>query len=80
MGVPTSEVGYTSATIRTGDHEVYMDIRRYWGKKTFVLNANTFFIRNRTHLELHPAALTESTVILYTNLDRFSFSKKLNSQ
>jgi hypothetical protein len=30
MGAPTSEVGYTSATIRRGDHEDYMDIRWLW--------------------------------------------------
>jgi hypothetical protein len=29
MGVPTSEVGYTSAT-RMGDHEVYMDMWWHW--------------------------------------------------
>jgi hypothetical protein len=28
MGVPTSEVGYTSATTGRGDHEVYMDMWR----------------------------------------------------
>jgi hypothetical protein len=30
MSAPTSEVGYTSATSRWGDHEVYMDM---WEKK-----------------------------------------------
>jgi hypothetical protein len=32
MGAPTSEVGYTSATNRRGDHEVYMDIWWRWRK------------------------------------------------
>jgi hypothetical protein len=31
MGAQTSEVGYTSATTRRRDHEVYMDM--WWGKK-----------------------------------------------
>jgi hypothetical protein len=33
MGAPTSEVGYTSATTKMGDHEVYMDILVALGKK-----------------------------------------------
>jgi hypothetical protein len=32
MGAPTSDVGYTSATTRKGDHEVYMDMWWHWGK------------------------------------------------
>jgi hypothetical protein len=31
MGALTSEVGYTSATTRRGDHVVYMDM--WWGKR-----------------------------------------------
>jgi hypothetical protein len=31
MGAPTSEVGYTSATTRRGEHEVYMDMWRHEG-------------------------------------------------
>jgi hypothetical protein len=34
MGAPTSEVGYTSATTRRGDHEVYMGMWWKWGKKS----------------------------------------------
>jgi hypothetical protein len=30
MGVPTSEVGYTSATARRGDHEVRMNMWWHW--------------------------------------------------
>jgi hypothetical protein len=35
MGAPTSEVGYTSATTRRGDHEVYMDMWWHWWEKYF---------------------------------------------
>jgi hypothetical protein len=35
MGAPNSEVDYTSATTRRGDHEVYVDMWWYWEKKTF---------------------------------------------
>jgi len=33
MGVPTSEVGYTSAMPRREDHEVYKDMWGAWGEK-----------------------------------------------
>jgi len=34
MGVPTSEVGYTSAMPRREDHEIHKDMwRHWWGKK-----------------------------------------------
>jgi len=32
MGVPTSEVGYTSAMPRREDHEVHKDMWGHWGK------------------------------------------------
>jgi hypothetical protein len=32
MGAPTSDVSYTSATTRRGDHEVYMDMWWHWEK------------------------------------------------
>jgi hypothetical protein len=32
MDAPTSEVGYTSATTRRGDHEVYVDMWWHWNK------------------------------------------------
>jgi len=31
MGVPTSEVGYTSAMPRREDHEVHKDMWGHWG-------------------------------------------------
>jgi len=34
MGVPTSEVGYTSAMPRREDHEVHKDMWWHWGEKT----------------------------------------------
>jgi len=33
MGVPNSEVGYTSAMPRREDHEVHKDMWGHWGKK-----------------------------------------------
>jgi len=33
MGVPNSEVGYTSAMPRREDHEVHKDIWGHWGKE-----------------------------------------------
>jgi len=33
MGVPTSEVGYTSAMPRRGDHEVHKDMWGIGGEK-----------------------------------------------
>jgi len=33
MGVPTSEVGYTSAMLRREDHEVHKDMWGIGGKK-----------------------------------------------
>jgi hypothetical protein len=38
MGVPTSEVGYTSATTRRGDHEVYKGHVVALAKKGFMMN------------------------------------------
>jgi hypothetical protein len=32
MGTPKSEVGYTSATTRKGDHEVYVSMWWHWEK------------------------------------------------
>jgi hypothetical protein len=34
MGVPTSEVGYTTAMPRREDHEVHTDMWWHWIKKT----------------------------------------------
>jgi hypothetical protein len=33
MGSPASEVGYSSAISRRGDHKVYMDMWWHWKKK-----------------------------------------------
>jgi len=33
MGIPTSEVSYTSAMPRREDHEVHKDMWWHWGKK-----------------------------------------------
>jgi len=33
MGIPTSEVGYTSAMRRREDHEVHKDMWGHWGEK-----------------------------------------------
>jgi hypothetical protein len=35
MGAPSSEVSYTSATTRRGDHEVHMDMWWHWEKIFF---------------------------------------------
>jgi purine-cytosine permease-like protein len=37
MGVPTSEVGYTSATVGRGDHEVHKGHVGYWGDIIIIL-------------------------------------------
>jgi hypothetical protein len=37
MGLPTSEVGYTSATTRRGDHEVHKEHEVALGKKYVTL-------------------------------------------
>jgi len=37
MGVPTSEVGYTSAMPRRDDLEVHKDMWWHWTKKNFKL-------------------------------------------
>jgi hypothetical protein len=35
MGVPTSEVGYTTAMPRREDHEVHKDMCWHWVKKIY---------------------------------------------
>jgi hypothetical protein len=44
MGVPTSEVGYTTAMLRRKDHKVHKDMWWHWGKKIFgmILMIKTF--------------------------------------
>jgi len=46
MGVPNSEVGYTSAMPRREDHEVHKDMWGIGRKK--VLNASTWFALTAT--------------------------------
>jgi hypothetical protein len=41
MGVPTSEVGYTTAMPRREDHEVHKDM---WGKKNSLYGSNPCLI------------------------------------
>jgi hypothetical protein len=43
MGVPTSEVGYTSATAGRGDHEVHKGHVVALAKKTQILRGNTSY-------------------------------------
>jgi len=38
MGVPTSEVGYTSAMPRKEDHEVHKDMWWHWGEEKKISN------------------------------------------
>jgi hypothetical protein len=38
MDTPTSEVGYTLATTRRGDHEVYMDVVALGEKPIYTLS------------------------------------------
>jgi hypothetical protein len=33
MGAPTSDIGYTTAIARRGDHEIHMDMWWHWKKK-----------------------------------------------
>jgi len=47
MGVPTSEVGYTSAMPRREDHEVRKGHVGHWGKKNYF----NFIFRRKTGRE-----------------------------
>jgi len=47
MGVPTSEVGYTSAMPRREDHEVHKDMWGHWGEGLFTL-LSTMKVTNTT--------------------------------
>jgi hypothetical protein len=48
MGVPTSEVGYTSATAGRGDHEVHKGHVMAFGKKEKVSHKTIQFIHATT--------------------------------
>jgi len=52
MGVPTSEVSYTSATARRGDNESSYEHVVALEKKSFVLIASSFYFRNIVHMHL----------------------------
>jgi hypothetical protein len=44
VGVPTLDVGFTSATTGRGDHEVHVDMWLYWNKKvSFTSSSGTGF-------------------------------------
>jgi len=47
MGVPTSEVGYTSAMPRREDHEVHKDM---WGHWNYNYNNNNYYYYYMTSL------------------------------
>jgi hypothetical protein len=47
MGAPASEVSYTSATTRKGDHEVYMDGHGGVLEKNNIFTANYVINQNR---------------------------------
>jgi len=63
MGVPTSEVGYTSAMPRREDHKVHKDMWVHWGGGGLVIY-NTFeigvyvFLFNRTTFQVFVTYLT----------------------
>jgi len=46
MGVPTSEVGYTSAMPRREDHEVRKGHVRHWIKKKYLIEVMGLFLQN----------------------------------
>jgi hypothetical protein len=65
MGVPASEVGYTSATTGRGDHEVHSGLRRHLGGGQILFLALLFTVtysgrhkdRNRAPRLLRPTLL-----------------------
>jgi hypothetical protein len=64
MGAPTSEIGYTSATTRRGDHEIYMCM--WWpGMYEDLRNCRgTFFSYFRKSIESFDKLLELLTIIL----------------
>jgi len=46
MGVPTFEVGYTSAMPRREDHEVHKDMWRHWGGGISYCNVNETYFKD----------------------------------
>ena len=51
MGVPTSEVGYTSAMPRRADHRVHKDMWGHWGGGHFgkTISLVTYYITSELH-------------------------------
>jgi len=49
MGVPTSEVGYTSAMPRREDHEVHKDMWGHGGKKIHITALIEVTVSNFTY-------------------------------
>jgi len=66
MGVPTSEVGYTSAMPRREDHEVHKDMWGHWGKYIYIKFHYIYIykmeleFRTAYHLSLSQARLIQS--------------------
>jgi hypothetical protein len=64
MGARNSEVGYTSATTRRGDHEVYMDVWWHWGEFTNFKNQNLNACRNDKRVCVNCLNARLSTLVL----------------
>ena len=60
MGVPTSEVSYTSAMPRREDHEVHKDMWGHWTKKQLFLSFNLGIL----HLEPNKIWMLLKNVLL----------------
>jgi len=52
MGVPNSEVGYTSAMPRREDHEVHKDMWGHWGGGHYFIYENIFKVGNNIWLRM----------------------------
>jgi hypothetical protein len=64
MDIPTSEVGYTSATTGRGDHQVQTDIWWHWVKK-FKKNKNSIYPHACMHRRGKRLTVRGSTGCLY---------------
>jgi hypothetical protein len=69
MGVPTSEVGYNSATTRRGYHEVCMDMWWHWKKVAYVLTLLQRLTETKdVFIIIVNSALTATTLALIQHL------------
>jgi hypothetical protein len=68
MGVPTSEVGYTSATTGRGDHEVHKG-------HVVALEKKSSEHANRAYSGLDQSCLLGHVSLTYVNVRRFSGDK-----